>query len=85
MLSTRSFDEIQVFEGIAERIATGVEWSAVRRSRNRCRSFQELIRKARVSGDGIFYLPLNVWPHDLKSTDVRRPWVVLSDLAAVGP
>lgn len=76
----RSFDEIRVFEGVAERTGTDHERSAVRRSPGCCKTFTELIRKARTTGDGLFYLPLNAWPADTERIDLRRPWVVLSSL-----
>lgn len=78
MLSRKSFDEIRVYEGIAERTGVHYEQGAVRRSAGYCRSLTELARKARTSGDGCFYLPLEVWPGDTVSVDLQKRWIVLS-------
>ncbi len=83
MRSKRSFDEIRVYAGIAERTGVHYEQSAVRRSAGYCRSLAELARKARTSGDGCFYLPLEVWPGDTVSVDLQKRWVVLSSLPVV--
>lgn len=80
MLSTQSFDEIRVYEGIAERTGVQFERSIVRRSAACCRSLTELARKARTSGDGCFYLPLEIWPADMERVDLRKKWTVLSSL-----
>lgn len=80
MLSTQSFDEIRVYEGIAERTGVQLERSIVRRSAACCRSLTELARKARNSGDGCFYLPLEIWPADMERVDLRKKWTVLSSL-----
>jgi len=80
MQSLELFDEIRVYEGVAER--TGVQFarSEVRRSRGCCRSLTELSRKARTAGDGDFYLPIGLWPADTEQVDLRKPWVVISSL-----
>lgn len=80
MLSTQSFDEIRVYEGIAERTGVRFERSAVRRSAGCCKTLTELARKARNSGDGCFYLPNEIWPADLERVDLRKQWIVLSSL-----
>lgn len=74
------FDEIRVYAGVAERTGMHFERNAVRRSGTCCRSLTELIRKTRVSGDGTFYLPLDIWPADTERVELRKPWVVLSSL-----
>jgi hypothetical protein len=38
------------------------------------------MRKVRASGDGVFYLPLDIWPADAERVDLRKQWVVLSSL-----
>ena len=72
------FVEIRVYEGIAERTGKQFDRAAVRRSRGYCRSLTELARKARASGDGEFYLPLDLWPADTERVDLLKPWVVIS-------
>ena len=78
MLVPQSFDEIQVYEGVAERTGVHVERKDVRRSGGCCGSLTELIRKARSAGDGTFYMPLNMWPADTERFELRKPWVVMS-------
>ena len=78
MRSNQIFDEIRVFEGVAERTGVQFERASVRRSAGCCRSMSELARKARSSGDGCFYLPLDLWPADTERVDLRKVWVVQS-------
>ena len=80
MLIPRSFDEIRVYAGIAERTGVHHERSAVRRSGGCCRSLTELMRKARAAGDGCFYLPLGMWPADTERLELQKQWIVLSSL-----
>ena len=80
MLSKQSFDEIRVYEGVAERTGVQFERSTVRRSVAYCRSMSELARKVRRSGDGCFYLPLESWPAESERVDLQKQWVVLSSL-----
>jgi hypothetical protein len=80
MLSNQSFDEIRVFEGVAERTGVRFERDAVRRSAGCCKSLSELMRKARASGDGVFYLPLNLWPADTEKIDIQKRWLVMSSI-----
>jgi hypothetical protein len=78
MLVSQMFDEVAVFEGVAERTGVRFDRAAVRRSTGLCRSLGELVRKARASGSGTFYLPLNLWPPDTDRVELQRPWVVMS-------
>jgi len=67
-----------VYEGVAERTGVHFERSEVRRSGGYCASLTDLMRKARASGDGTFYLPLGMWPADTERIELRKPWVVMS-------
>lgn len=80
MREKRLFEEVRVYDGVAER--TGVQFArdAVRRSSACCRSLTELIRRAREAGDGYFYLPAGVWPADRDRIELQKPWVVVSTL-----
>jgi hypothetical protein len=78
MLVIQSFDEIRVYEGVAERTGVHFDRSEVRRSGGCCGSLTALIRKARAAGDGTFYMPLNMWPVDRERVQLRKPWVVMS-------
>ncbi|HEY0787752.1 MAG TPA: hypothetical protein VGE86_03850 [Thermoanaerobaculia bacterium] len=71
------FDEIQVFEGVAERTGTTVDRATVRRSPSFCRSVSELTRKARRMGDGYFYLASLLWPEDTTKLDLTQTWVTM--------
>ena len=81
MLVNQLFEEIRVYAGVAERTGVQFERSAVRRSGGCCRSVTELVRKARDSGDGTFYLPLDIWPADRERVELQKPWVVFSSLS----
>jgi hypothetical protein len=77
MLVNRSFDEIRVYDGMAERTGVQFDWADVRRSAGYCSSLTELHRKVRSAGDGCFYLPLNSWPVDVSQLNVQKRWVVM--------
>jgi len=78
MVVNRAFDEIRVLEGVAERTGMQFERDTVRRSDACCRSMTELIRKGRASGDGYFYLPLDLWPAGTERVALHKQWVVQS-------
>lgn len=78
MLVKMIFEEIRVFDGVAERTGAQFERAAVRSRSGCCRSVTELIRKARNSGDGYFYLPLTLWPRDTQHLQLHKAWVVVS-------
>ena len=68
------FDEIQVYEGIAERTGSTFDRNALRGSKTVCRSIAELTRKARAIGDGHFYLAGLVWPEGESRLDLTSTW-----------
>lgn len=72
------FDEIRVYEGIAERTGTTVDRKTVRGSDSVCRSMTELARKVRRMGDGYFYLPVLVWPEGKTTIELSEAWVPMS-------
>jgi hypothetical protein len=74
----KRFEEIRVYAGFAERTGIFFERNDVRRSEGCCSSLAVLIRKARDSGDGTFYLPLDVWPADTERVEIRKQWVVMA-------
>jgi len=71
-------EEIRVYEGVAERTGVQVNRSEVRRNSGLCGSLSELMRKARNSGDGTFYLPAEAWPADTETVEIRKPWIVVA-------
>ena len=83
MRVNQTFDEIRVYAGVAERTGAHVEMNAVRRRSGCCVSVTDLIRKARASGDGTFYLPLDAWPADTERVELRKPWIVISSLPRI--
>ena len=80
MLSVQTFDEIRVYEGIAERTGVQFERNEVRHSDGLCRSLTEFTRKARNSGDGYFFIPAKLWPAGTERFEVLRKWVGFSEL-----
>lgn len=72
------FDEIRVYEQVAERTGQTVDRSSLRRSRNVCRTLRELARKARQQGDGTFYLPVSLWPEGETQIVLSREWTTIS-------
>lgn len=71
---SRSFDEIQVFDSVAERTGTVVDHAGVRGRKGVCRSLTELAAKSRRLGDGFYYLAESAWPADTQSVNLARPW-----------
>ncbi|HEX9160739.1 MAG TPA: hypothetical protein VF980_03455 [Thermoanaerobaculia bacterium] len=72
------FDEIRVYEGIAERTGTTVDRATIRGSSNLCRSVSELGRLARRLGDGYFYLPVSMWPEGVTQLRLSETWTTMS-------
>jgi hypothetical protein len=68
------FDEIQVFDGVAERTGVSVDRAGVRGRRGVCRSVTELTAKSRRLGDGYYYLASTAWPAEAKSVNLAREW-----------
>lgn len=78
MLPNQQFDEIRVFEGVAERTGTKVDRQTIRRSRAACRSISELTHRVRSMGDGVFYLPVSEWPEGATQLELSRTWTTMS-------
>ena len=78
MTAKRRFDEVRVFDGVAER--TGVQFTrdAVRGSVGQVKCLTELIRRGRDAGDGYFYLPIGVWPAGTDRVFLQKQWTVIS-------
>ena len=77
-----TFEEIHVYDGVAERTGVRFKRNDVRRSDGCCRSLTELLRKARASGEGYFYLPVNAWPEETEKIELQKKWIVISSLPA---
>jgi hypothetical protein len=74
----RSFDEVHVYESVAERTGTSVERAGIRGRSGVCRSLTELALKCRRLGDGYYYLAATAWPADQTKVDLNRAWQPLS-------
>lgn len=78
MRSNQKFDEIRVFEGVAERTGNTVDRETIRGSSAVCRSVMELTRRARRMGDGTFYLPVTLWPAGKTEIPLSETWTTMS-------
>lgn len=73
----KSFDEVQVFGGVAERTGVSIDRAGVRGHGRVCRSITELTAKSRRLGDGFYYLASTAWPADVQSVSLVRVWAAL--------
>ncbi len=78
MNTNQQFDEIRVYEGIAERTGKTVDRAAIRTSPATCRTLAELSRSIRRLGDGLFYLPVSMWPPDVTQLSLAHKWTTMS-------
>jgi len=76
--SSQRFDEIRVYNGIAELTGKSVDRATVRGSASVCRSLSELGRSVRRLGDGYFYLPALLWPEGVKELPLEVVWTTMS-------
>ena len=58
----RLCEEIHAFAGTAERTGVKLELRSIAAGQRRCRSLRDLVRKYKLYGDGLFYLPVGHWP-----------------------
>jgi hypothetical protein len=70
----RSFDEIHVFEGVADRTGTTLDRNGVRGHARVCRSMTELQSKSRRLGDGYYYIASGAWPESTASVNLALTW-----------
>ncbi len=70
----QSFDEIHVFESVAERTGNRLERAGVRGRNGVCRSVTDLAAKFRRLGDGYYYLAASAWPEGTESLNLVRAW-----------
>ena len=74
----QSYDEIRVFDSIAERTGNQVERAGLRGRMSVCRSLTELAAKSRRLGDGYYYLASGAWPADTVTVALSRAWAPLA-------
>lgn len=72
------FDEVRVYDGIAERTGNTVDRDTVRGSKAVCQSVSELTRKVRREGDGIFYVATKAWPENTDKVVLTEKWTPMS-------
>ena len=60
----RICEEVHAFAGSAERTGVVLELRALKVGKRRCTSLRDLVRKYKLYGDGLFYLPAGHWPAD---------------------
>lgn len=58
----RLCEEVHAFDGGAERTGVVVELRSIKTGQRTCTSVTDLIRKYKLYGDGLFYLPVGHWP-----------------------
>ena len=58
----RLCDEIHAFADTAERTGVVVELRGLKTHKRTCTSLTDLVRKYKLYGDGLFYLPVGHWP-----------------------
>jgi hypothetical protein len=76
--SNQQFDEVRVYEQVAERTGVVVDRASLRRSKHVCSTMRELARKVRQLGDGTYYLPVSLWPEGEKEIPLTREWTTFS-------
>ena len=69
---SQSYEEVVVFEGVAERTGNRLDRAAVRGRRAVCRSLTALGAIARRLGDGYYYLADAAWPAEIEKVDLKR-------------
>jgi hypothetical protein len=74
VMDASAFDEIRVYDGIAERTGTQLGRAGVRGRPTLCRSITDLASKCRRLGDGYYYLAAKAWPEGEVSVTLNRPW-----------
>lgn len=70
----KSYDEVHVFGGVAERTGNQVDRKSVRGRRAICHSVTDLGAKVRRMGDGYYYLATGVWPDRVDRADLNQTW-----------
>lgn len=73
--------EISIFQGIGEKTGVFVERSAVRGKKGLCKSMRDLSIKSRVLGDGVYYLPAELWPPSEDEVVInKQEWTVIGSI-----
>lgn len=74
--------EVNIFQGIGERTGTIIERKALRGRKGLCKSMRDLASKARVLGDGFYYVPENLWPENQESVVLNQlEWTTMTSVS----
>ena len=58
-----------------------VERSAIRGKKGLCKSMRDLAIKSRVLGDGVYYIPIELWPNAKGPVTVHKhDWTVIGSI-----
>lgn len=77
-MTPQNFDEIQVFNSVAERTGNRVARTTLRGGQSRCNSLAQLGTQWRRLGDGYYYLASTVWPAEVTELDLHKAWQPLA-------
>lgn len=69
--------EISVYQGSGERTGVVVERRAIRGKAGLCKSMRDLAIKARILGDGYYYIPVELWPAEEPVQINKVDWTVI--------
>jgi hypothetical protein len=73
--------EINIYQGLAEPTGVVVERRAIRGKKGLCKSMRDLAIKTRVLGDGVYYLPVDLWPKQTEPIVVHKhDWTVIGSI-----
>jgi hypothetical protein len=73
--------EISIFDGVGEPTGVVVERRAIRGKKGLCKSMRDLSIKSRVLGDGVYYIPIDLWPKSKEPVVVHKhEWTVISSI-----
>ncbi len=73
--------EINVFQGIGERTGVTIERRSVRGKVGLCKSMRDLAIKTRVLGDGVYYIPIELWPASPDPVVItKNEWKVIGSI-----
>lgn len=73
--------EIIIFQGVGESTGNVVEKKAIRGRKGLCKSLRDLMSKARVLGDGYYYIPIDQWPDDQEPVVLHETsWTPMASL-----
>jgi hypothetical protein len=82
----RVCEEIHAYAGTAERTGVRIELRGMKSHQRTCTSLTDLIRKYKLYGDGLFYLPAGHWPRGQKTVSLDNVrWIGVTRAAGAQP